>query len=355
MDYKNYDTKVLFKEEKQSEEREKISSHKLLDILDNCKDPSDETEALYKELKKDGIDIEDLSKEDINEKNDVEENRYISDFKNETNNSLASYLKEIGSPKLLSAEEEISLAKRIEKGDELAEHELAEANLRLVVSVAKHYVNLGLPFTDLIQEGNIGLIKAIKKYDYRKGFRFSTYATWWIRQAITRAIADQARAIRLPVHAVEIINRMMRVKSVFLADNGREPSLEELSKIMNISYQRLKEIMEMDKDLISMNTPVGDDEESQVGDFITDERTNTQGEVDNKLLKEDLLKAVDKLNDREAAILKMRYGLENGEAHTLEEVGQHFGITRERVRQIEIKALRKLKRTKTQGRLIDYM
>lgn len=323
-----------------------------------CKPNSEEDDNvsnLYNEFKKNGLSIEKLS----NEAEDIdteEDSDYVFSQAKGANNSVAAYLKEIGGSRLLSAEEEEALAKRIERGDEEAEHELAEANLRLVVSVAKHYVNLGLPFTDLIQEGNIGLIKAVKKYDYRKGFRFSTYATWWIRQAITRAIADQGRAIRLPVHMIEEINRMVRVRAAFLTENGREPSIEELSKIMDIPIKRLKEIIEMDKDLVSINTPVGDDEDAQVGDFITDERNNISGEVDNKLLKEGLLKAIDKLSDREAAILKMRYGLDNGKAHTLEEVGKHFNITRERVRQIEIKALRKLRRIRTsQGRLIDYM
>ena len=351
----DYDKETMLSSEN-SDENSRILPKQPLEISDGKREDAKEAKALYNELKKDGIDIEELSKDEAEDIDVEEEGEYISSEISDTNNSVKAYLKEIGGSRLLSAEEEEALAKRIEKGDEEAEHELAKANLRLVVSIAKHYVNLGLPFTDLIQEGNVGLIKAVKKYDYRKGFRFSTYATWWIRQAITRAIADQARAIRLPVHAVEVINRMVRVRAAFLADNGREPSMEELSKIMNLPIKRLKEIIEMDKDLISINTPVGDDEESQVGDFITDERNNTSGEVDNKLLKEDLLKAIDKLSDREATILKMRYGLDNGKMHTLEEVGRYFNITRERVRQIEIKALRKLRRTKTaQGRLIDYM
>lgn len=353
MDYSNKET-ILGK--KKAQDDGGIILHQPSEAPHGHDQFADEEKVLYNELKKDGIDIEMLSKDDAEDIDGPEGAEYISSVTSEGNNSVLSYLKEIGGTRLLSADEEEALAKRVERGDEEAEHKLAEANLRLVVSVAKHYVNLGLPFTDLIQEGNVGLIKAVKKYDYRKGFRFSTYATWWIRQAITRAIADQARAIRLPVHAVEVINRMVRVRAAFLADNGREPTIDELSKIMDIPGKRLKEIMEMDKDLISINTPVGDDEESQVGDFITDERINTSGEVDNKLLKEDLLKAIDRLSDREAAILKMRYGLENGKTYTLEEVGRHFGITRERVRQIEIKALRKLKRTKaTHGRLIEYM
>ncbi len=351
----DYDKETMLSSEN-SDENSRILPKQPLEISDGKREDAKEAKALYNELRKDGIDIEELSKDEAEDIDVEEEGEYISSEISDTNNSVKAYLKEIGGSRLLSAEEEEALAKRIEKGDEEAEHELAKANLRLVVSIAKHYVNLGLPFTDLIQEGNVGLIKAVKKYDYRKGFRFSTYATWWIRQAITRAIADQARAIRLPVHAVEVINRMVRVRAAFLADNGREPSMEELSKIMNLPIKRLKEIIEMDKDLISINTPVGDDEESQVGDFITDERNNTSGEVDNKLLKEDLLKAIDKLSDREATILKMRYGLDNGKMHTLEEVGRYFNITRERVRQIEIKALRKLRRTKTtHGRLIDYM
>lgn len=311
-------------------------------------------EALYSELEKDGIDVASLTGDSF-ENDAVDETQGMSDSQADINNAVAAYLKQIGGSRLLTRDEEVALAKRIEKGDEEAAHELAEANLRLVVSIAKHYVNLGLPFTDLIQEGNIGLIRAVKKYDYTKGFRFSTYATWWIRQAISRAIAEQSRAIRLPVHAVETINRIARIKSGFLTEHGREPTLDELSEIIDIPPRRLKDIMEMDKGLVSIDAPVGEDEESQVGDFITDERNNTSGEVDSKLLKEDLIKALDRLSEREAAILKMRYGLDGGSPRTLEEVGRYFNITRERVRQIEIKALRKLRRIKSQGRLIEYM
>ncbi len=348
------DIKLLLPDIIKAAKDNEITSDKILDILGDAPYTAEQIDGLYAELAGRGIRVieDDYGPESSEEEGEVLE--YIPGDESHAS-SLSTYLKEIGSVRLLSKEEEVELAKRIEKGDFDAEHKLAEANLRLVVSVAKRYVNLGLPFTDLIQEGNVGLIKAVKKYDYKKGFKFSTYATWWIRQAITRAIADQARAIRLPVHMVEIINRVSRVKSQFLSDHGREPTLAELSLLVKIPQNRLKNIMDMDIDLVSINAPVGEDEESQFGDFITDENMDTSDRVAGKMLRENLSEAINVLNEREATILKMRYGLYDGRYHTLEEVGRHFNVTRERVRQIEIKALRKLRHPKAKKKFKDYL
>lgn len=266
------------------------------------------------------------------------------------------YLKEIGRVPLLTAEEEIELAKRIEKGDELAKRRLAEANLRLVVSIAKRYVGRGMLFLDLIQEGNLGLIKAVEKFDYRKGYKFSTYATWWIRQAITRAIADQARTIRIPVHMVETINKLIRVQRQLLQELGREPSPEEMARAMDMSVDRVREILKVAQEPVSLETPIGEEEDSHLGDFIPDEDAPAPAEAASfMLLKEQLKDVLATLSDREKKVLELRFGLEDGRARTLEEVGQQFGVTRERIRQIEAKALRKLRHPSRSKKLKDFL
>ena len=266
------------------------------------------------------------------------------------------YLKEIGKVPLLSAEEEIELALRMEQGDEEAKKKLAEANLRLVVSIAKRYVGRGMLFLDLIQEGNLGLIKAVEKFDYRKGFKFSTYATWWIRQAITRAIADQARTIRIPVHMVETINKLIRVSRQVLQELGREPTPEEIADEMKMPVERVREILKISQEPVSLETPIGEEEDSHLGDFIQDD--NVPVPVDAAaytLLREQLEEVLDTLTDREKKVLSLRFGLEDGRGRTLEEVGKEFNVTRERIRQIEAKALRKLRHPTRSRKLRDYL
>ena len=266
------------------------------------------------------------------------------------------YLKEIGKVSLLSADEEIELAKRMEKGDEAAKKRLAEANLRLVVSIAKRYVGRGMLFLDLIQEGNLGLIKAVEKFDYRKGYKFSTYATWWIRQAITRAIADQARTIRIPVHMVETINKLIRVSRQLLQELGREPTPEEIAKEMDMSVERVREILKISQEPVSLETPIGEEEDSHLGDFIQDDNVPVPADAAAfTLLKEQLVEVLSTLTDREQKVLRLRFGLDDGRARTLEEVGKEFNVTRERIRQIEAKALRKLRHPSRSRKLKDYL
>ena len=266
------------------------------------------------------------------------------------------YLKEIGKVPLLSAEEEINLAKRMEEGDEAAKKRLAEANLRLVVSIAKRYVGRGMLFLDLIQEGNLGLIKAVEKFDYRKGYKFSTYATWWIRQAITRAIADQARTIRIPVHMVETINKLIRVSRQLLQELGREPQPEEIAEKMDMSVDRVREILKISQDPVSLATPIGEEEDSHLGDFIQDDNVPVPADAAAfTLLKEQLVEVLSTLTDREQKVLRLRFGLDDGRARTLEEVGKEFNVTRERIRQIEAKALRKLRHPSRSRKLKDYL
>ena len=266
------------------------------------------------------------------------------------------YLKEIGKVPLLSAEEEIELAKRMADGDEEAKKRLAEANLRLVVSIAKRYVGRGMLFLDLIQEGNLGLIKAVEKFDYQKGFKFSTYATWWIRQAITRAIADQARTIRIPVHMVETINKLIRVSRHLLQQLGREPTPEEIAEEMEIPVERVVEIQKIAQDPVSLETPIGEEDDSHLGDFIQDDESPApQDAAAYTLLREQLEEVMKTLTPREAKVLKLRFGLEDGKTRTLEEVGREFQVTRERIRQIEAKALRKLRHPSRSKKLKDYM
>ena len=266
------------------------------------------------------------------------------------------YLKEIGKVPLLSAEEEIELAKKMEQGDENAKKRLAEANLRLVVSIAKRYVGRGMLFLDLIQEGNLGLIKAVEKFDYRKGYKFSTYATWWIRQAITRAIADQARTIRIPVHMVETINKLIRVSRQLLQELGREPTPEEIAEEMDMPVDRVREILKISQEPVSLETPIGEEEDSHLGDFIQDDNVPVPADAAAfTLLKEQLVEVLGTLNEREQKVLRLLFGLDDGRARTLEEVGKEFNVTRERIRQIEAKALRKLRHPSRSRKLKDYL
>ncbi len=273
-----------------------------------------------------------------------------------TDDPVRMYLKEIGRVPLLTAEDEVSLAKRIEAGDEEAKRQLTEANLRLVVSIAKRYVGRGMLFLDLIQEGNLGLLKAVEKFDFRKGFKFSTYATWWIRQAITRAIADQARTIRIPVHMVETINKLIRISRQLLQRLGREPSAEEIATEMGITEDRVREIMKIAQEPVSLETPIGEEEDSHLGDFIEDQDAPAPAEAASfSLLKEQLEEVLGTLSDREERVLRLRFGLDYGRQRTLEEVGYVFGVTRERIRQIEAKALRKLRHPTRSKKLKDYL
>ena len=266
------------------------------------------------------------------------------------------YLKEIGKVSLLTADEEIELAKRMEQGDEDAKKRLAEANLRLVVSIAKRYVGRGMLFLDLIQEGNLGLIKAVEKFDYRKGYKFSTYATWWIRQAITRAIADQARTIRIPVHMVETINKLIRVSRQLLQELGREPTPEEIAEEMKMPVDRVREILKISQEPVSLETPIGEEEDSHLGDFIQDDNVPVPADAAAfTLLKEQLIEVLGTLTEREQKVLRLRFGLDDGRARTLEEVGKEFNVTRERIRQIEAKALRKLRNPSRSRKLKDYL
>lgn len=272
------------------------------------------------------------------------------------NDPVRMYLKEIGRVNLLTADEEVALALRIEKGDETAKQELAEANLRLVVSIAKRYVGRGMQFLDLIQEGNMGLMKAVEKFDYRKGFKFSTYATWWIRQAITRAIADQARTIRIPVHMVETINKLIRIQRQLLQDLGREPLPEEIGAEMDMDTQKVRDILKISQEPVSLETPIGEEDDSHLGDFIEDHDTTSPADhAAYEMMKKQLENVLDTLTDREENVLRLRFGLDDGRTRTLEEVGRVFGVTRERIRQIEAKALRKLRHPSRSKQLKDFL
>lgn len=272
------------------------------------------------------------------------------------NDPVRMYLKEIGRVDLLSAAEEVTLAKRIEAGDDLAKQELAEANLRLVVSIAKRYVGRGMSFLDLIQEGNMGLMKAVEKFDYEKGFKFSTYATWWIRQAITRAIADQARTIRIPVHMVETINKLVRIQRQLLQDLGREPTPEEIGAEMDLPTEKVRDILKISQEPVSLETPIGEEDDSHLGDFIEDDgATSPADNAAYELLKNELEDVLDTLTDREENVLRLRFGLDDGRQRTLEDVGKVFGVTRERIRQIEAKALRKLRHPSRSKQLKDFL
>ncbi len=309
----------------------------------------------------------DVLKDDLEEEPDIEDLEEVEDIKLEDINTMnfdginiddpvRMYLREIGKISLLTFEEELDLAKQVLEGSEEAKQKLAESNLRLVVSIAKKYVGRGMLFLDLIQEGNMGLIKAVEKFDYKKGYKFSTYATWWIRQAITRAIADQARTIRIPVHMVETINKLIRTSRHLLQQLGREPSPEEIANEMEISVEKVMEIQKIAQDPVSLETPIGEEDDSHLGDFIQDEDSPApQDSAAYTLLKEQLEEVMNTLTPREAKVLKLRFGLEDGRARTLEEVGREFMVTRERIRQIEAKALRKLRHPSRSKKLKDYM
>ena len=287
-------------------------------------------------------------------KEEVDPTSVASDVK--INDPVRMYLKEIGRVELLTADEEVSLAQRIEQGDPVAKQELAEANLRLVVSIAKRYVGRGMSFLDLIQEGNMGLMKAVEKFDYHKGFKFSTYATWWIRQAITRAIADQARTIRIPVHMVETINKLVHIQRQLLQDLGREPTPEEIGAEMDLPTEKVRDILKIAQEPVSLETPIGEEDDSHLGDFIEDhDATSPADYTSAELLKEQLNEVLDTLTDREENVLRLRFGLEDGQSKTLEQVGQQFGVTREHIRQIEAKALRKLRHPSRSKQLKDFL
>ena len=333
---------------------------KLLDFLEACgidvlrmEEPSAESDDQMLLLKDDDVEISDEEEVDV-EKIDLSVPEGVS-----IEDPVRMYLKEIGKVPLLTAEEEIELSKQMEEGGEagkMAQQRLAEANLRLVVSIAKRYVGRGMLFLDLIQEGNLGLIKAVEKYDYHKGFKFSTYATWWIRQAITRAIADQARTIRIPVHMVETINKLIRVSRQLLQELGREPTPDEIAEKMNMSPERVREILKISQEPVSLETPIGEEDDSHLGDFIPDEDAPAPEDAAGyMLLREQLSEVLATLSPREAKVLRLRFGLEGERPHTLEEVGDIFEVTRERIRQIEAKALRKLRHPSRSRMLKDYM
>ncbi len=326
-----------------------ISNHELLDIIEKFDMTPEQMDLVYKTMNEAGIQVVD---EEQRDKELFEQ--ALSDIG--LDDPVKMYLKDIGRVPLLSAEEEVELAKRMQENDEAAKKRLSEANLRLVVSIAKRYVGRGMLFLDLIQEGNLGLMKAVEKFDYQKGFKFSTYATWWIRQSITRAIADQARTIRIPVHMVETINKLTRVQRVLLQELGREPTPSEIAEKMGVTEERVREIQKIAQDPVSLETPIGEEEDSHLGDFIEDEKTTTPSDsVAFTMLKEQLLGVLDTLTPREEKVLRLRYGIDDGKPRTLEEVGREFNVTRERIRQIEAKALRKLRHPSRSKKLKDFL
>ena len=317
---------------------------------------SDALDELYNALQENNIEVvsEDDTEEDSGDAIILDDDTLTKDLN--INDPVRMYLKEIGQIKLLTMEEELSLADRIAAGDEQAKTILAEANLRLVVSIAKRYVGRGMLFLDLIQEGNIGLMKSVEKFDVTKGYKFSTYATWWIRQAITRAIADQARTIRVPVHMVETINKLARIQRQLTLELNREPSEEELASKMGISVDKIREIYKISQEPVSLETPIGEEDDSHLGDFVPDERNMSPEEyATNEMLKDEISEVLLTLTEREEKVIRLRFGLEDGKSRTLEEVGQMFGVTRERIRQIEAKALRKLRHPSRSRKLKDYM
>jgi RNA polymerase primary sigma factor len=329
-----------------------------MDALEDIDLDSEDIEKIYDIFSEMNIEIVNSKLEDDEEDEDDENSGLdLSVPKGASiDDPVRMYLKEIGKVDLLTADEEVELAKRMEQGDEWAKQQLVEANLRLVVSIAKKYVGRGMLFLDLIQEGNMGLMKAVEKFDYTKGYKFSTYATWWIRQAITRSIADQARTIRVPVHMVETINKLIRVSRQLLQEKGREPKAEEIGEEMDISAEKVREIMKIAQEPVSLETPIGEEEDSHLGDFIEDEDSPAPASAASYiLLKEQLDGVLDTLTDREKRVLELRFGIEDGRPRTLEEVGKEFGVTRERIRQIEAKALRKLRHPSRSKKLKDYL
>lgn len=350
--------------------RNVLENQEILDFFMGESLDSDKLDQIYDFLESNKVDVLQIGGEDL----DLDEDLFIEeDIEDEeeidmetidlsvpegisVEDPVRMYLKEIGKVPLLSSEDEIELAKKIELGDDDAKQRLTEANLRLVVSIAKRYVGRGMQFLDLIQEGNLGLIKAVEKFDYRKGYKFSTYATWWIRQAITRAIADQARTIRIPVHMVETINRLVRVSRQLLQELGREPVPEEIAARADMQVDRVREIMKVSQEPVSLETPIGEEEDSHLGDFIQDEQVAVPADAATfTMLHEQLMEVLDTLTEREQKVLKLRFGLDDGRPRTLEEVGKEFNVTRERIRQIEAKALRKLRHPSRSKKLKDYL
>ena len=358
---------------KRGKEKGSLNNADFEEVLEKTDLDPEEIDSIYLLLQKEGIDLTfqdmDIETDDIDLDIDIDvaeleeieiEDDPVKDIdlgdSVSVNDPVRLYLKEIGKVPLLTAEQEMGIAKRMEAGDDEAKKELAEANLRLVVSIDKRYVGRGMSFLDLIQEGNLGLIKAVEKFDYTKGFKFSTYATWWIRQAITRAIADQARTIRIPVHMVETINKLIRVSRQLLQELGREPTPAEIGKEMGFSEEKVREIQKIAQDPVSLETPIGEEEDSHLGDFIEDDNAPAPSEAASyALLKEQLMEVLNTLTEREEKVLRLRFGLDDGRARTLEEVGKEFNVTRERIRQIEAKALRKLRHPSRSKKLKDYL
>ncbi len=368
-------SEILMNFLEEAKKKGKVSMDEVSDTLASIELDKDQAEDLYEALANAGVELEMSHRiDDINEELLVDDDVLPDDEPDLGNEDeeveidislpkginiddpVRMYLKEIGKVPLLTAEEEIELAKRMENGDEEAKKKLCEANLRLVVSIAKRYVGRGMLFLDLIQEGNLGLIKAVDKFDWRKGYKFSTYATWWIRQAITRSIADQARTIRIPVHMVETINKLIRISRQLLQEYGREPTPEEIAKEMDLPEEKVREIMKIAQEPVSLETPIGEEEDSHLGDFIPDDDVPAPAEAAAfSMLKEQLIEVLSTLTEREQKVLKLRFGLEDGRARTLEEVGRQFDVTRERIRQIEAKALRKLRHPSRSKKLKDYL
>jgi RNA polymerase primary sigma factor len=340
-----------------------LTGEEIAETLSDIELTTDQIENIYDVLQNLGIEIvnendEVIEGESAAQKNDEESPAKELDLtvKSPTNDPVRMYLKEIGKVRLLTAYEEVNLAKKIEAGDQEAKRMLVEANLRLVVSIAKKYVGRGMLFLDLIQEGNLGLIRAVEKFDYKKGYKFSTYATWWIRQAITRAIADQARTIRIPVHMVETINKLIRVQRQLLQKLGREPTPEEIAKKMKFSPEKTREVMKISQEPVSLETPIGEEEDSHLGDFIEDSEVEAPADAASfTMLQEQLQEVLNTLNDRERKVIQLRFGLQDGHPRTLEEVGREFGVTRERIRQIESKTLGKLRHPNRSGVLRDFL
>lgn len=336
-----------------------ITYKEITEVLEDVDLKPDQLEAIYDALEENNVDVidEDIEKElvEVEPEHELVEEVAIAETVN-IDDPVRMYLKEIGKVPLLTVEQEKDLAMRMAEGDQSAKRQLAEANLRLVVSIAKRYVGRGMLFLDLIQEGNLGLIKAVEKFDYKKGYKFSTYATWWIRQAITRAIADQARTIRIPVHMVETINKLMRISRQLLQTLGRDPLPEELAEMMDMPVEKVRETLKIAQEPVSLETPIGEEEDSHLGDFIPDDDAPAPAEAAAfKLLKEQLMDVLDTLTPREEKVLRLRFGLEDGRARTLEEVGREFQVTRERIRQIEAKALRKLRHPSRSKKLRDFL